>query len=73
VSPAEERLLARTGLRLEEIAEGEEGDLIGGHIVWRDGDTWVVYIGYPDVDEDGRETWVPTRDARVVRHLAVRR
>jgi hypothetical protein len=40
VSPAEERLLARTGLRLEEIAEGEESDLLTGHI-------WVM-LGYEE-------------------------
>lgn len=51
----EARVLARTGLTLEEIPEGEPGDIIGGHIFVRHGGLYVVGTGYPDRDEETGE------------------
>ena len=52
------RVLARTGVALNEIAGGTPDNLLGGHIFCARGNTFVVAVGYPShEDEDGCPVW----------------
>lgn len=65
----EARVLARTGLNLADIPLGDEGDLLGGHIVAHDAgtNTFVVFVGWPEhEDETGTPFWEPTTATRKV-------
>ena len=62
------RVLAATGVELEEIPEGDGQDLLSGAVLARRGDVYVVTDGAPaGVDEDGTEWWalVPSSFRRV--------
>jgi len=54
-----ERVLARTGSRPENLQIGSIYDVLCGHIVdhHEDTNTFVVFVGDPEVDEDGQEWW----------------
>jgi len=54
-----------TGRRVSDIPTGTSMDLQGGHVVAHDQGTYLVFVGYPDVDADGVETW-PVSAARLV-------
>lgn len=65
----EARVLARTGLHLADIPLGDEGDLLGGHILLHDPETnaFIVCVGSPDhEDETGAPVWEPRTAARRV-------
>jgi len=55
------RVLALTGVPLDQIKEGKPGDVLTSHILLFDPetDTRIVYVGYPYTDEDGNEFWPP--------------
>ena len=63
-----ERVLAWTGSRPENLQIGNSDDVLCGHIVAHDPETntFAVFVGYPDVDEDGRQWW-PLDAARLIR------
>ncbi len=54
-----ERVYKETGVKLEDMAEGTQGDLIGSHIFCKRGDVWIVATGYPTYqdEETGQEFW----------------
>ena len=52
-----DHVLARTGTPLAEMPVLTEVPPIGGHIFCARGDTFVMGVGYPTVEEDGTETW----------------
>ena len=66
----EARVLERTGTSLADIREGDENDVVGGHIVAHDPDTntFVVFVGHPEGQDEGRDFWNPAVAARKV-HL----
>lgn len=54
----ERRVFEATGVELAGIPIGEANDILGGTILCRRGDEYVVTYSYPDrEDEDGREVW----------------
>jgi hypothetical protein len=63
-----ERTLAWTGSRPENLPLGSANDVLCGHIVAYDEptNTFVVFVGYPEVDDDGQQWW-DLDDARIIR------
>ncbi|MDP3909272.1 MAG: hypothetical protein Q8Q14_02685, partial [Gemmatimonadales bacterium] len=56
----ERRVFEATGVRLRDIPVGIPDDVIGGKILCRRGDEYVITVGYPDYeDDDGCEVWEP--------------
>ena len=66
----EARVLERTGLPLVAIREGDENDLFCGPIIAHDHETntFVVFVGHPEGQDEGRDFWNPAVAARKV-HL----
>lgn len=58
-----ERLVQRAGIGTAPVKIGTEKDLLTGRIFAREGDVFLVASGYPEVDEEGNETF---SDFRVV-------
>jgi hypothetical protein len=61
------KVYAHTGRRVSDILAGDQEALQGGHVAAHDQEsgTYLVFVGYPDVDADGVETW-PVSAARLV-------
>ncbi len=53
------------GLRPEEIPGAPPEELLGAHIIARRGDEYIIFVGYPDEDENNQQTW-PANAARRV-------